>query len=97
MHVMEDESSKPSEIVDNLPKANGSPTSCQNAVPTLDSEKKGTCDKEDAATGTDKDEGKEISSYESLGATKTVTEEEEEQEEEEEDICKDRDGTANPL
>jgi hypothetical protein len=86
---MEDEGSKPSAILDNLPKANGSPTPCQNTVPTLDGEKKGECDQEDVATDTKKDESQQkIPSYELLGPSKTVSEEEEE-------ICKDKEGTAN--
>jgi hypothetical protein len=87
---MEDEGSKPSAIVDNLPKTNGSPTPCQKAVPTLDSEKKGTCDQEDVAAGTNKDESQQkVPSYEVLGPSKSVAQEEE-------DIHTDREGTAMP-
>jgi hypothetical protein len=83
MHVMEEEGSKPSAILDNLPKTNGSPTPCHNAVPTLDSEKKGACDQEDVAAATNKDE----SEQKLLGPSKRVAEEEEE-------IHEDREGTA---
>jgi hypothetical protein len=91
MHVMEDEGSKSSAILDNLPKTNGSPTPCQNSVPTLDSEKKGACDQKDVATATNKEESQQkIPSYELLGPSKRVAEEEEE-------IHKDGEGTAKHL
>jgi hypothetical protein len=86
---MEDEASKPSAILDNLPKTNRSPTPCQNTVPALDGEKKGACDQEDVDTATKKDESQQkIPSYEVLGPSETVAEEEEE-------ICEDKEGTAN--
>lgn len=88
MHVMEDEGSKPSAILENLPKTNGSPTPCQNAVPTLDSEKKGASDQEDVATGTNKDESQQkVPSSELLGPSKHMAQEEEEE------IHKDREGS----
>jgi hypothetical protein len=87
---MEDEGSKPSAILDNLPKTNGSPTPCHNAVPTLDSEKKGACDQEDVATATNEDESQQkIRSYDLLGPSNCVAEEEE--------IHKDREGTTKPT
>ncbi|PSN36250.1 hypothetical protein C0J52_21117 [Blattella germanica] len=40
MHVMEDDCSKPSAVLEALPKTNGSPSPCQIAVSTSDGEKK---------------------------------------------------------
>jgi hypothetical protein len=71
--------------LDNLPKRNGSPTPCQNTVPTLDREKKGAFDEEDVAAATNKDE----SQQKLLGPSKHVAEDEE--------IHKDGEGTAKPL
>ena len=79
MHIMEDEGSKPSATLESLPKASRSPTPCQNAVQAADSEKRGVCGEENAATATNKEEGQQKSpSSEVLENSKVVTEEEEE-------------------
>jgi hypothetical protein len=95
MHIMEDEGSKPSAALDNLPKTNGSPTPCQNPVPALDGEKKGACGQENVATVTSKDEVQQKGpSCELPETSKTV---EVEVEVEEGEIHKDKDGTAKLL
>lgn len=78
MHVMEEEGSKSSATLDNLPKTNGSPTPCQNPVSTLDGEKKGECGEENVVTVTNKDEDcMKTPNYELLETTRTVAAEEE--------------------
>jgi hypothetical protein len=91
MHIMEDEGSKPSATLESVPKASRSPTPCQNAVQAVDSEKRGVCGEENAATATNKDEGQQKSpSNELLETSKTVTAEEEE-------TLKEKEGTVKFL
>jgi hypothetical protein len=88
MHIMEDEGSKPSATLDSEPKASRSPTPCQNAVQAVDSEKRGVCGEENAATATDKDEGQQESPSSDLETSKTVTVE---------DTHKEKEGTVKFL
>jgi hypothetical protein len=75
---MEDEGSKSSATLDNLPKTNGSPTPCQNPVSALDGEKKGECGQENVTTATNKDDSHQKNpSYELLETSTTVAVEEE--------------------
>lgn len=92
MHIMEDEGSKSSATLDNVPKTNGSPTPCQNPVSTLDGEKKGECSQENVVTATNKDEGEQKNpSCELTENSKPVAVEGNE-------ICKDNEGKySQPL